>query len=70
MAITITKIDGKPCYLTTDYVYYLERLDTVVDLAKRLRRAQKDYFRTRAVTFLAEAKQLERQLDDELESFK
>ena len=37
------------------------------DLVKRMRTAQKHYFRTRYEGYLAESKELERQVDNEIE---
>jgi hypothetical protein len=41
--------------------------DDFRDLVKRMRSAQKEYFRTRGQLVLSEAKELERQVDRELE---
>jgi len=68
--MTILAIDGKPCYLTNDWVFYLENLNVLVDLVKRMRVTQKEYFRTKCVNFLASAKQLEAQVDEEIKRYK
>lgn len=42
---------------------------TFIDLAKRMREAQKEYFRTRSSASLNESKRLEREFDKALERF-
>jgi len=37
------------------------------DLVVKMRKAQKEYFRTRLSSFLKESKELERQVDNEIE---
>jgi hypothetical protein len=64
--MTITAVDGRPCFLTTDYTVYLEELGDLVDLAARMRQAQKEYLRTREYAFLQEAKNLEAELDEQI----
>ena len=67
--MTITAIDGKPCYLNTNWTFYLEELKSFVTIAKKTRQAQKDYFRVRSTPYLAAARQMEELLDREIECF-
>ena len=67
--MTITAIDDRPCYLNTDWTFYLEELKSLVTKIKETRQAQKDYFRFRSTPYLAAAKQHEELLDREIEYY-
>ena len=67
--MTITEIDGKPCYLNTDWTFYLEELKGLVTMVKKTRQAQKDYFSVRSTPYLAAARRMEELLDREIECY-
>ena len=48
----------------------MTREEALIDLAKRMRKAQKEYFRTRSSAALSESKRLEREFDKALEEDK
>lgn len=45
-------------------------LHELADLVEKMRHAQKQYFRTRSKTWLAQSKRLEKQVDDYLAEYR
>jgi hypothetical protein len=67
--MTITEIDGKPCYLTNDPELILEELKDFTISVKIMRQSQKQYFKGKSYIDLENAKKFERQVDEEIQKY-
>jgi hypothetical protein len=68
--MTITEVDGKPCYLSNDYALIMEELKDFTIRVKSMRQFQKQYFnKGRQFVDLQSAKRFESEVDREIQKY-